>query len=351
MKDWSEKYQRCIECGSDNEIHVARGLCKTCYSRDIENAHKNYIRNKRGVAEKFLTKEKLIELYIEKEMSLSDIGKLAGTTRQNIYYKLKRYNIKTRSKKKSRTLALDKGKIKHSFINEDGNLEVKTLNKIRFNEKFFDYWTNEMAYILGLIYTDGNVDCRNLKKANSKGSYVQGRLTFSQKEIELVEKMLKLMDCDVKISFRKKRELKDTVAGEMYYFSINSNKLFKRLQELGVNPNKSLNLKFPIIPREYIRHFIRGCWDGDGTVYIEKNGGLRAGFVSGSLEFIKTLKNHLEFHGLSSQKLHTINKGKGYYFRYNSLNDCSLLFSYLYRGVNSDQYLQRKFQIFKDYFE
>jgi len=32
-------------------------------------------------------------------------------------------------------------------------------------------------------------------------------------------------------------------------------------------------MAFPKIPDEYIRHFVRGCWDGDGTVYIEKRNG------------------------------------------------------------------------------
>lgn len=349
MIKWSDKYDQCVECSSISEIHVARGLCKSCYSKDIENSHKNYKRHKRGVAEEFLTKDKLIELYIDKELSLSDIGKLVGTTRQNVFYKLKRFDIQTRTKKKSRTIALDKGKIKHSFINELGNEEVKTLRKIRFNEQFFDYWTNEMAYVLGLIYTDGNVTNRNNKKSNSSGSFSQGRLTFGQKEVELVEKFLKLMECDVKISFKKRRELKNTVAGEMYYFHINSNSLFDRLQELGVFPNKSLTVKFPTIPAQYVRHFIRGCWDGDGTVYIKSKGGLRAGFVSGSLEFITILKEHLESHGLSEQKLYSNTEGKAYYFRYNTLRDCSLLFDFLYERVTSDQYLLRKYKIFKEH--
>lgn len=316
MKKWSLKFDNCIQCGLSEKIHVARGLCKTCYTVDIENSHKDYKKHKRGVVEDYLTKDKLTELYILKEMSLSDIGKLVGTTRQNVYYKLKRYNIPTRSKKKSRIIALDKGKIKHSFVNEEGITEIKTLRKIRFNEVFFETWSNEMAYVLGLIYTDGNVDFRNLKKSNSSGAYKQGRLSFGQKEKELVEKVLNLMDCDVKISYKKKRILADTVAGEMNYFHINSNKLYKQLVSFGLKPNKSLTIDFPEVPPEYLRHFIRGCWDGDGYVGLDR-GRLALAFVSGSIKFIKKIQENLEELGLTKRNLFVNKNGQSYSFKYN----------------------------------
>lgn len=41
-----------------------------------------------------------------------------------------------------------------------------------------------------------------------------------------------------------------------------------------------------------MRHFIRGCWDGDGSVFFS-DGKLGASYVSGSLEFIKTLVDEL----------------------------------------------------------
>lgn len=39
-------------------------------------------------------------------------------------------------------------------------------------------------------------------------------------------------------------------------------------------PNKSLKVKMPIIPKEYLKDFLRGCIDGDGSlgIYKRKNG-------------------------------------------------------------------------------
>ena len=44
--------------------------------------------------------------------------------------------------------------------------------------------------------------------------------------------------------------------------------MVKDLSEKGITPRKSLTLSFDFnsIPREMIRHFIRGYWDGDGTL-------------------------------------------------------------------------------------
>lgn len=34
---------------------------------------------------------------------------------------------------------------------------------------------------------------------------------------------------------------------------------------------KMLDIKFPQIPPQSVRHFIRGCWDGDGSVYFTRH--------------------------------------------------------------------------------
>ena len=122
-----------------------------------------------------------------------------------------------------------------------------------------------MAYVLGLIYTDGNLHIRK-----TKSGYETGTLTFAQKEKELVEKLLHLMDCNAKIRFKEKREFENTTAGELYYFSIGNNDLSDDLTRLGVTQNKSLKMMFPKIPDEHLRHFIRGIFDGDGSVYLDK---------------------------------------------------------------------------------
>ena len=71
---WSRKFEKCINCGTTEIKHLAKGLCRKCYALNTEAEHKKHQRHKRGVADNFLTRKKLYELYIEKGMSLTDIG-------------------------------------------------------------------------------------------------------------------------------------------------------------------------------------------------------------------------------------------------------------------------------------
>ena len=51
--------------------------------------------------------------------------------------------------------------------------------------------------------------------------------------------------------------------------------MWESLNKLGCKPNKSLILEFPkeeyFTSPDLIRHFIRGYWDGDGSLGIYNN--------------------------------------------------------------------------------
>ena len=133
--------------------------------------------------------------------------------------------------------------------------------------------------------------------------------------------------------------------------SIQSKKIYEDLIKLGLTPDKSLSVNFPKIPPVCVRHFIRGCWDGDGSVFIEKStDAIRASFTSGSLNLIKGMLDELEKAGL---KKRTIYQGKSknpsYSFRFNNFSQCKDLYHYLYDNVPPEQYLERKYQVFAEY--
>lgn len=57
-----------------------------------------------------------------------------------------------------------------------------------------------------------------------------------------------------------------------YRLEINSKHLSKSLKEKGCHNFKSFNIKFPnFIKKNQIHHFIRGYFDGDGSIYIHQN--------------------------------------------------------------------------------
>jgi len=343
---WSRKYNKCIQCGTTKEKHIARGLCVCCYRRDIENRHKDSLRN-RGIAAKKLTKKYLIEHYCKQNKSLSDIAIECSCSRQYVYKKMLEYNIPLRSKRSARRMALKQKKIIVGRTDDAGQSHSVIYQKINYNEKFFTFWSPEMAYVLGVIYTDG---CLNLRKNTWKSTIRRvPHLSIAQKEPELLRKMLALMNCNAKLHYRKRHKYGDKVAGAVYEFNFICTPIYPDLLRLGLKPKKSSDIEFPEVPKVYMRHFIRGCWDGDGSVYSEKRrkGYLIASYYSGSLKFIEGLLDEFERVGLSKRKIYE-KKGKSssYYFKYTGSN-CIKLYHYLYDGVPPNQYLERKHALFK----
>jgi hypothetical protein len=178
------------------------------------------------------------------------------------------------------------------------------------------------------------------------------RFHIDQKELEPLEKVKNLMNCDAKLYHKPKKTYESGISGETFRLQVYNQKIFNSLIKLGLVSDKSLKIEFPDIPTQYIRHFIRGCWDGDGSVYVEKDSGnICASFVSGSKQFIDGMVSELEKAGLKKRKTYTTKaKTPSYYFRFSG-SQCKKLYHYLYDDVPPEQYLERKYQVFKKYFD
>lgn len=344
---WSYKYDKCRVCGTTKIKHRARGLCISCYQRDNEQKQRNHLRQ-RGVAGKKLTREYLLEEYVVNKKSLNDIAKVCSCTRQYVHKKIKAYNIPLRNKSTARGIALDKEKLSFELVDHNNLNYSITLKKVTFDENFFSSWTPEMAWVLGVIYSDGNL--YHYVDTN------QYRLQIYQKEPELLDKVKSLMRCDARLYFNPRREYENGVAGEIYTLQIQSqctNQFFLDLLRLGVMPKKSLTIEFPEIPQEFVRHFIRGCWDGDGSVYIGTNSrAIRSSFISGSYHFMSGMLYELEKAGLSKRTIYKNTykrKNPNYSFRFSG-SQCKKLYHYLYDNVPPEQYLERKYNILNTYF-
>ena len=139
-----------------------------------------------------------------------------------------------------------------------------------------------------------------------------------------------------------------------YTLQIGSKKIYAKLTELGFTPNKSLILQYPPIPDEYICHFLRGYFDGDGCVsfgYYDRKGRKDKQKVftirlrCGSKQFLEELRKEL------SEKIKT-NSGKLYFHSrayelvYNS-RDVIKLYSFIYPTDNVP-YLKRKRDILRE---
>jgi len=113
-------------------------------------------------------------------------------------------------------------------------------------------WTNNLAYLVGLITTDGNL--------SKDGRH----MSIVSKDLEQVENVIKILMLKNKIGV-KNSSFKNN--GKYYYVQFGNVELYKFLNSVGLFPNKSKNLGILTIPEVYIRDFLRGHLDGDGYTY------------------------------------------------------------------------------------
>jgi intein-encoded DNA endonuclease-like protein len=130
--------------------------------------------------------------------------------------------------------------------------------------------------------------------------------------------------------------------------------MLKDLLALGVVPRKSMTARFPAVPEPFLAHFIRGVFDGDGSVFFDsrsKSCPVRANFVSSSKEFIEKLESTLQKLGLPARSIYgqRTKNGISYMFRY-AHEDSKKLFAVLYKDVQNGLFLERKYNKFLDGF-
>ena len=119
-------------------------------------------------------------------------------------------------------------------------------------------------------------------------------------------------------------------------------KICEDLQKYGITPNKSLTLDvaFNLIPQALIHHFIRGYFDGDGSINLYTHPPYF--YEEWELSFISTKKMLLFFQkefGIF-HKLYTC--GNNYRFGYRSKKDIEKAIHYMYEDATI--YLDRKYE-------
>ena len=217
--------------------------------------------------------EDIIALYRDSHLSLEDIAQRYGVTRQAVFYALRRAGLTRRSSSDARILAISRGKIE--------GLSTATLD-----EALFSRWSRPMAYLLGYILTDGTLVW--------KGKYTQA-VVISSVDREHLYILAALLGTGIPIETKKQSKkgfsgLQDRFIHRLVF---TRPRMIADLRKLGLTERKSLTLEFPNIPEEYLRDFIRGCWDGDGSIYPEGTGRLVAKIGMGARRFIAGIRDRL----------------------------------------------------------
>ena len=125
-------------------------------------------------------------------------------------------------------------------------------HKYNYNFDFFNTDSEELYYFWGFVSADGYLSNDSIE------------IALNQKDRSILDRFTELIVPDKPLSYKKKLNA--------YVFKIGVKKYineFKKFLGMTTN-NKHDELRFPNIPEQYIKDFIRGYVDGDGCIDTTK---------------------------------------------------------------------------------
>ena len=230
---------------------------------------------------------------------------------------------------------------------------MKFERKYKLDENFFENIdTEEKAYILGFVYSDGN----------NKSQHSGLKFALNPQDLDILEKIKFALKSDAKILFK-------TINGyDKIEIDFNSYKLSKDLTNKGAAPNKTYKIVFPLfLDKTLIRHFIRGYFDGDGCIWngkrkkmYVKDSTCKSGFknrivhnvkftITSNTNFILGIQNYLvEELGFKRTKIyHRIKTNEAIgTLEYSGRGNIKKLYDYMYKDATI--YGERKFKKFNE---
>lgn len=210
----------------------------------------------------------------------------------------------------------------------------------KYNTKYFSEYTNDSCYWAGFIYADGCItDANGIHKVH---------IGLNKNDEQ------HLLNLSKAINFNG--NLFEDKANNAKILSISGKYFIKDLKEnFNIIPKKSLIIEFPKqIPNEKIKHFIRGIFDGDGTITINKNKGSIS--IVGNLSTINNIVDiffnlvKIKKYGTNDTNKPSIQKYKNVYsVTYHNYNAKTIL-DWLYSDSNFYSRLERKYNKYNIFF-
>lgn len=204
--------------------------------------------------------------------------------------------------------------------------------QIKYSGEFKVIDTPEKAYVLGLIYSDGYVKYNN--------GY-HHTIVLHNDDVELLE-LIKQKFPFYNLRKHTYKSMKLESCSKECVIDLYNNGVFERKS----TDNKDL-LRFPEISKELQSHFIRGFFDGDGSVFKQKLGNTKIEIGSTSFniitDIIKVLYDNRITVNLRCKYVGEALRKNDFYVLYTSSDKISKQFAeFIYRDCN-DLYLKRKY--------
>lgn len=209
------------------------------------------------------------------------------------------------------------------------------MRKYNVDFDYFKNWSVEMAYLLGFICADGHI-------ASSRNSLL---IQLHKKDKYILENFMKFMKFEGK--------LYDYSSKTTCTLHISSKKITQDLMNFGLTRHKSQELKWiEQTPDQYVSHFVRGYFDGDGHVGLAQahnpnNKKLIIKLVS-TLPFIERLKIEFQKH-YGSECGSIVDNNTYYELVYTGSNHTKSFLDWIYKDSTEETRLKRKYDIYNDF--
>lgn len=193
---------------------------------------------------------------------------------------------------------------------------------VGIDEDFFEEIDKPIkAYLLGFIYADGWVTDHGVDNGYLQASIDQ------HKNFESYMKHL----ARVSVGSIGKSGHKNTVR-----LNFPGQKIAKDLKKHGVELRKTFKLEYPDIKKEFDHHFIRGYFDGDGSISLDTKSN-QLNFTSVANSFLKSVKNKIDSNIEDNMKIRSYQNDRGtdiYQLRASSKDKIKQVVNYIYQNFD-----------------
>lgn len=211
-----------------------------------------------------------------------------------------------------------------------------TSRKYTCNENFFENIdSEEKAYWLGFIMADGFIQSH----IHNNSKYIGIALKKEDK------KHLEKFKNTINATYKLQEYVQDgyNQNSEKIRILICSSKMYNDLVNLGLSESKTFHESFPNIPQHLQRHFIRGVFDGDGSIYWNNRDKCLGVHICGNKDLLLGIINYFEKLGCSKN----IQKSRSISDIHFSHTKALFVLNEMYK--DSTVYLDRKYEIYKKY--
>jgi len=204
--------------------------------------------------------------------------------------------------------------------------------KYALDDHFFSSLNAVSAYWLGFIAADG---CLYSKAGGEKSLYV----TLRYSDANHLRKFKKAIKSTARLGYTKSNH---SVRLGFYSFGT----LFDSLVNLGITPNKSLRIRRVEVVDNLMSHFIRGVFDGDGSISGKKASHVQFE-IAGYAPLLKQIQNTLvQECGVNKVRIYPLadgGKGGASRLQYTGAQIFRIL-DFLYRDSTNQTRLARKYE-------